>query len=92
MKRQLLKPKHWKFRVAHLHGGNDPEGRLRNSLLLYPRSTPPSYVTVAELYKDGEKEFFLGTAICNSMDNPNRKRGYQIATRRALRKYYEAQR
>lgn len=76
--------------VKHFHNGNDPDNTLRreiltNNLRHYPKKSR-AYVTIAKAYSDDNELIASEVAICSPLDQPNRRRGYQVAVGRLQRR------
>lgn len=89
-------PDNHRLHVRHFHNGNDPSGLKRQRILIdelgfFPTSKPRAYVTLAQVVHavDSKQKIVLakGVSVCYR-DSPNRKRGGQIAARRALKDFF----
>lgn len=76
--------------VRHFHNGNDPDHSKRKEILTHALRHVPKqsrkYVTVAKAYSDDDELIASEVAVCSPLDQPNRRRGYDVAVGRLTRR------
>ena len=85
--RMILDRKGLRLKVEHLHHHSDPDGERRRRWLVNHLRYPDvhrMYLTVAAVVDEDGVPVNHAVSICNPKDQPNRRRGYDMATGRLI--------
>jgi len=87
-------PEGFTLKVNHYHDNNDSTGDVRNDIRAESYrgakllSVTPRYSTEAVIVDPNGIVVAFGNSTCSPEDTPNRKRGYTIAVRRAIKNFH----